>query len=535
MSEHLNHSAPEEIMGCCPRPKASFKAADVKMSTWCPPDKPANATVLPEKRRLDAQTKDAARNCEFVHGAIQHNVEAAVGDNLRIKPMPSREVLNLTPAQHWTFIQSIKQLFKLDTESKSKHVDITGHNSLTELAALHLRTYLTTGESLAAFYWRQEDDSAPFKTCVGLIDPGRLRTPDKLKTDVSSRVVAGIDYATDGHPLGYYIHDYHLNDPRRITNRESYEYVETRNALGREQIVHCYHQTSPELSRGVSQFACALRTIQKMEKYTDAQIESAIIQTMIAATIESDMPDVGDILDVGTEHHDANSRMAYMDEAISYHNENDFSFNGSKVVRLYDKEKLKINTPGKFSQNYESFSKSMWAGVARCFGLSLETLTQDWSNTSFSGARAGFLSMWRHIEWLRATVPADFAHKFYCVWLEEQLANGRLTIPGLTPVQAWLAFQENRDAFTAAKFFGSARDEIDREKTAKAYIAEDELGVFTLERYCNEVLGEDWCDVKEQQIIEELYCSDLRTQYGLPPEPPRERRPASDLVETDER
>lgn len=514
-----NQTASEEIMGCCPRPTASYKSADVRMSNnWFPPDRSANDTVLPEKRRIDAQTKDAARNCEFIDGAIRHNTEAAIGDQLRIKPMPERDVLGLDAAQHWEFIQRIKKLYKRDTESKSNWVDITGRNSATELWYMHTRNFLSCGESLALFYWRDDDTLAPFRTSIGMIDVGRLRTPNDFDND--KNVIAGIRYDSNGAAEGYYIHDYHINDSRRLTDGlDRYEYIPARDDLGREQVVHCYHQTSPELSRGVSQFACALRTIKKMEKYTDAQIESAIIQTMIAATIESDMPDAGDILNVGDVGEDPEAcRNQYMRESIDYHNENNFTFNGSKVVKLYDKEKFKLSTAGKFANNYEDFSKSMWAGVARCFGLSLETFTQDWGDTSFSGARAGFLSMWRHIEWLRSTVPADFAHRFYCVWLEEQIANGRLLVPGMSPGEAWIAFQANRDAFTGAKFFGSARDEIDREKTAKAYQVEKELGVFTEERYCNEVLAEDWCDVKEQQIIEELFCQSLREQYGLAPE-----------------
>lgn len=511
-------SASEEIIGPCPAKKPIFKGADSRIKSTAAPDGPAN-NMLRDKKRLDAETSDVVRNCELVAGAVQHNVQAAVGERLRLKPMPCRDLLGLNPREYFGLVQNIKKRFRYHTESKNNWVDITGHNNLTELAYQHTYTQLVKGESLAAFYWRNDNTRAPFRSAVGMIDTGRLRTPDDKKADTDNNIIQGIDFTQGGYPRGYYIHDYHCNDVNRYkTGGDPYTYVRARNELGREQILHSFHQTSPGLSRGISAVSCALRTIKKMEQYTDAQIESAIIQTMIAATIESDMPDTGDILGVGEDSEPMTGSYGFMCDSIGYHEKNDFTFNGSIVPKLYNHESLNIQTPGRFAQDFEAFSKSMWTGVARCFGLSLETFTQDWGDTSYSGARAGFLSMWRHVEWLRATIAADFAQRFYCVWLEEQIITGGIEIPGMRPIDAWLLFQDNRDEFAYSKFYGAARDEIDRERTAKAYIAEKELGVFTRERYCNEVLGEDWCDVKEQQIIEELYCSDLREEYGLPEE-----------------
>ena len=154
--------------------------------------------------------------------------------------------------------------------------------------------------------------------------------------------------------------------------------------------------------------------------------------------------------------------------------------------------------------------------MARCLGLSLEEFLQRWDRTNFSGARAGKLTVWRHIEAQRANSVWDFLQRLYCLLVEDLILQGYITLPGTTSaLEGWLLFLERREEIVCASWFGSPKDEIDRAKTADAYLAEKELGVATLERYCNEILGVDWEENLEQIIYEVKRRYDLLFECGI--------------------
>lgn len=514
----------EHVGTCCNHRKVPTKTAyagadsRLDLTKWHPVDTAADLEVRCDRRIIKARAKDVARNEPIIAGAIQHQIDAAIGTQLRLKPDPDGIELNWTETQTAAAISSIKRKWRRDTLSKSNWFDVTGHNNLLELAALHTRTYLIRGESFALVSWRQENTAAPFRTVVQIIDPDRVCTPTGMESDET--IKDGIQYSEAGYALGYWIADKHPKDPTFRGRRGDWTYRRARNDVGRQLVIHTYNKNTPELSRGVSELASCLKTIKKLEIYTTAEIEKAIVQSMVAATITSDMPNAHEILTVDNQETD--SCLQHMQDRKIFHDANTFTFDGAKVPLLFNGEKLNLEyQKGNAADQFEGFSNIMWTNIARCFGLSREILTQDWSKTNYSGARAGMLSMWRRIEALRVEVPGDFLHRVYCAWLEDMIGNGEIAVPKYDdPTTAWLHFQINRDAYTHAQIRGPARDEIDRAKTADAYLAEQELGVFTLDRYCDQVLGEEYEDVIRQQCLEEVRVNEIRAECGLEPLPP---------------
>jgi hypothetical protein len=94
--------------------------------------------------------------------------------------------------------------------------------------------------------------------------------------------------------------------------------------------------------------------------------------------------------------------------------------------------------------------------------------------------------------------------KAYALFIEDMIMQGKLILPGTTTaMEGWLYFLEHKAELTAVEFFGASKDEIDLAKSAEFYIAQKELGVFTHDSICNEMLDEDWED-RYDQIIDEV-------------------------------
>jgi capsid protein len=292
------------------------------------------------------------------------------------------------------------------------------------------------------------------------------------------------------------------------------------------QVVHTYQQRQPNMVRGIMQIAACMKTLRCVDRFTTAQIETAILQSLVAFTVESDIPNaVQQMLGAvqGTQMESAalkavkeheNFRKGYRDAG------NKLQIDNTIVPHLVSGERLNMQGLSMSGANFGEFMDVMFTLIARCCGISKEYLTQDWSKTNFSGARAGMLVVYRDIEQFRLRCPTVLAQAIYACWLEDSILDGQIPIPNYPdPAQAWLYFAANRQMLSGSEWRGPAKDEIDRAKVAQWFIGEQTLGVYTVERYCDEVLHTYWEDVAQQQCIEEVRWNKIRADHGLPPLP----------------
>ena len=111
--------------------------------------------------------------------------------------------------------------------------------------------------------------------------------------------------------------------------------------------------------------------------------------------------------------------------------------------------------------------------------MSVEQVTQDWSRTNYSSARASLAETWKTLMRRRADFCTNTATPWYATWLWEAMDRGQLPLPAGAP-----AFVEAQSAYAGAKWLGPARGYID------GVVAEvhPEQGV-TVESTCSLVQG----------------------------------------------
>lgn len=522
--------------------RASYKGAEQRFKNreWRPRPTIARDIVEREGQIIAGRSEDVYRNCAMIEAGIQNHVDNAIGsgDRWTLKPEPDGEAIGLDAKDTTELVRRIKKLWNRYNRSHRKWFDAEGKRNAGQLARLYGRTYLWRGDAVGLIQWNRSENR-PFRTTVSIIDPGRVANPLKglgvVGNSSNPNVVGGVDHTDAGFARGYYIHDVapNANGAAHMLHRNrksQVRYVRRRNALGRDQVVHVHRDHVAELARGVSALVGCLSEVKCLEKYTEATLEAAILQTIVALTIESDYDDALGVFGEDEDGNPISPDMGYMKEASGFHAKMaalgaDLSFDERvKAVRLWNKEKLNMQSPEQPVAQYGPFVQQIYQGIARCLGHTYASFTQDWKNTNFSGGRAGFMAVNRFVESFRFDAPEHLSMCQYGSWIEDVITSGELQVPNMDIIEASISFYADRDSWSMGRFRGPAREEIDRAKQAAAFLTEDKLGAFTLDRYCDTVIGDDWQNVVSQQCVEEQYINDERARCGLAPLPPRDPR-----------
>lgn len=517
-------------------------------------------------RELAELSKHATRNNELLQGAYELKLNSALGTRMRMRPTPCLETLGISEQQMEEFSEwqrATKKRFYKDVYD-STWCDATREMNLQQQARLYGQNVLERGEGFATIFKRAEGTAAPYRTMARVLDPCNIRTPTTLSEHKvypgNLQVHQGVLLRSLNHaPVGYYVHARHPDDLPHLyqttvgargrqqqtggedplkrrgssANQDPFQYVNKYSRFGRQQVVHSHTKRQAGMVRGIMHAATCLRTINCFSRYTEAQLETAILRSMIAFTIESDIPTaVHQILGTPPPSvtEDATALSPQIKAISEYQNlrngfrdaGNQIDINGTIVPHLLSGEHLNAVNFANGNSDIREFYDVMFTLIARCLGLSKEMLTQDWSRTSYSGARAGLLSAWRSIRQFAVDGPEEFLRAFYACWFEDTLLDGstRLPLNNAAPEQQWLFFVANRHRLGSSVWYGPAKDEIDRAKAAQWFVLEQTLGAYTVERYCNQMLEEDWEDVMEQQAREESRVNQIRANHGLPPLPP---------------
>jgi lambda family phage portal protein len=187
---------------------------------------------------------------------------------------------------------------------------------------------------------------------------------------------------------------------------------------------------------------------------------------------------------------------------------------GANVNFLQPGESVQLTRAEHPSNGYESFARFGLHNLAAALGVTAEQLTQDWSKTNLSSARAALAEMWRLLAMDRADFAAGFMAPWYMAWLEEAFEKDMITLPANAP-----AFDAAREAWTACRWIAPAKGFLDPEKDAIAAGLRMANNLSTLEREASEQ-GYDYRDIIEQRARERAEMAEA----GLDPDA---ARPAS--------
>jgi len=501
------------LIGGGTQPQASAHGSedrtDQTLARWMPMLQSPDDEAIEGWETSVGRLRELIRENGITSGLVQTQLDSVIGPDLMLVPKPDYRYLRLSAEWAREFsaeVQTKWRSYAYDPEHRihaSRVLDFPG------LLRQGYRSRMMSGEIVATAEWI-ERSNWPYRTAVQPIDPERVSTPAGKIDDPGLR--HGIVKDRFGAPVGAFIRSAHPNDSTNLRGQFRWRFVRRETEFGRLQLIHIFDQERPSQSRGRTGLLSGIKQIKMLERWQSTAMQAAIINSMYAAVIESsvDHPEVMAALGAQSE----SALSAYLTDALEYHSGTDkVKFDGSKIAHLFPGEKLNMTSVKQPVAAFEQFERAALRHIAAATNTSYEQLSKDYTNTTFSSARASMLEAWKFVLSERYHVANRYASIIYTLWLEDAISSGEIQVPG--GFGAFMAPGAKR-AFTQAKWIGPGREEIDPVKRANATGIDISLGLTSHEEEAAE-RGRHLEEIIDEQVA--LYQNYLAK--GVPEETAR--------------
>ncbi|MCB2190343.1 MAG: phage portal protein [Deltaproteobacteria bacterium] len=511
------------------RPGAvAHQAADLTdraLATWLPALSSADAEILPEFGPLTSRSRDLERNHPMVAGVVQTYADGIVGPKgLRFSSKP--DYLRLGKDRQWAaeLARQIEALWREATESTD--IDASRTQNLAGLTDTALRGVLLSGGVLALPRWDKTGRrGSRFKTYLQLVEIDRLSNPQEAPD--SDRLRGGIELDREGAPVAYYVRKAHPGDAHlagaslwpytrrlrtapggvilgtaNLMSAYEWERIPARTPWGRPRVLHLFRKTRPGMTRGKTFLAPIMADLKMLGHYKQTEMRAAIVNAMVAAFVETPLPE--ELLSqlFGDIEPDALSDLLAQRQAARP------GLNGGAILSLYPGEKLESFNPNRPAGNYAPFVDKLLSEVAVGLNLAPSIFLKDFRQNNYSSARADALESWRFFRNLTQFLASYWNGQILRLYMEEWVNDGLLPIDP----EDYYQFPA---AYCRGRWDGPPRGNIDPVKEATADKIKLETGTTTLEDVCAKD-GSDWEEIQDQQALEHQRAA----EKGLPFSPP---------------
>ncbi len=133
-----------------------------------------------------------------------------------------------------------------------------------------------------------------------------------------------------------------------------------------------------------------------LDTLQNTQLQSAIVKAMYAATIESEL-DTQTAMDfiLGADNKEQQNKFTgWLAEMASYYSAAPVRLGGAKVPHLMPGDSLNLQSPPNADNGYSVFEQSLLRYISAGLGVSFEQLSRNYSQMSYSTARAAPSRSW---------------------------------------------------------------------------------------------------------------------------------------------
>lgn len=487
-------------------PGLPYDAADIygqRMQGWNPPLFSADTERSPWRNRIVSRVRDLVRNDGWASGAVTRVLDNAVGVTLRPISKPDyRFLAHITGNSAFDATWAHEFARAVDSNWRSWANDPLLFNDaermLTFSQQMHLafRHLIVDGDALAHIPWLEENiglGRARYGTAVQIIDPDRLSNPQNQFDLKNMR--NGVEINDAGVPIAYHIRNAHECDWYSASEAVTWSRIPRETSWGRPQVVHFFeHHRGGQHTGGTGMLTPVLQRLKMLIKYDGAEMDSAILNAIFAAYIESPYDEgmTAEALEGGDE-----TLGAYQEMRGVFHKQHNISMQGSRLPILFPGEKINTVTAARPASNFREFERATLNNIASGAGLAPMQLSNDWSDVNYSSARGALLEAWKTMKRRREEFSIGFASPVRLAWLEESMEADNLPLPAGAP-----GFLEARHAYARCRWLGPGRGWIDPVAERQGAILGMDSALSTLEDECAENEGRDWEENVAQRAIE---------------------------------
>lgn len=484
-----------------------------EMGDWLPWIRSPDSEINIYRDRMVARQRDLARNDGWVAGAIDRILDNTIGSQLRLVAKPDYRALarrfskKFDAVWQHEFRQAAEAEWRTYSEDVGRYNDLSRQMTIGQQFRLNLRHKLIDGEALTLTYWRDDRvglGRANFATCFLVVDPDRLSNPYEMID--SEKMRSGVELDDDGVPVAYHVRRAHQNDWYNAVESMQWERIEREDFDGWQRVIHDYDRQRAGQSRGVSVFAPVLSRLKMLARYYGVELQAAVIASVFGTYVTSPYDEI--MVQDALETDNANFGW-YQQFRTDWNERRPAMLGDARVPALAPGEKIETIAAERPHGEFSPFAHEMLRSLAAVLGISAEQVTQDYSQTNYSSARAAIVEAEKTYRRRVMDFNANTATPVYAAWMHEGMERGLFddVMPNDAP-----SFLEARTAFSRCHWLGPPKGWVDPTAERQGAILGLDAGFSTLEEECA-AQGMDWEENLEQRAREKKKMDDL----GLPP------------------
>ena len=472
---------------------------------------------------LRQRSRDAYMGIPTASAALKTLCTNVVAGGLIPSPQIDAEVLGLTREQAEELQGKIMREFALWADTTE--CDADGLGNFYKLQQLAYMGFLMNGDSFALLPFKERPGSQ-YATKVQIIEADRICSPDgydRLVPDyVRGRhvhsIVQGVETDEAGMVVAYWICNRHPHSSLAVQNGMlEWTRVEAYGAAGRHNVLHVMTRERAGQLRGVPILAPVLETLKQLGRYTQAEIDAAVISAYFTVLVKPASVQTG--LPVGQYI----PKEAQVDSA----DPGSIEMGQGTILSLNPGDDVAFADPTHPNTAYNAFFDAMIKEIGAGMEIPPEVLEKQFTQ-NFSAARGALNEFWRVCDVKRDDFVDSFCQPIYEQFLAEAVARGRIQAPGFFSDPAI------RKAYCACVWPGPARTSLNPVQEVSAALQRVEAGFSTAQRETAEMTGGDYMRNMEQRMMEAEKMRQLREILNPAPppaptpEPQKEQEPPGD-------
>ena len=393
----------------------------------------------------------------FARGLIRRLVTNVINTGLELEAMPDADLIpdiSEEQAQDWS--ENTEKRFTIWGENPEL-CDYAGRQTYSQLQAEAWRESLIEGDILVRLHVDRVDRGTGLPK-IDLIKGGRVRTPMEKIGD--PRIVEGVERDARGRHIAFYVTDDEGNSTR----------VPARSRTGR-RIAWLYYGSDKRTDevRGTPLLGIILQSLKELDRYRDAELRAAVVNSILAMYIQKDADKMGSRAVEGGATHATRLQSAGPDgEAREFRI-------GQQVPGVVFEELQKGEVPHSFNTsrpnvNMGAFEEAVLSAIAWSSEIPPEILVLQFGS-NYSASKAASSEFNIYLIKVRKDFGISFCQPAYVEWLLTETMLGRIDTPGL--VESWRDPQQyvTLGSWVKATWGGVIKPSIDLGKDVKAMIS----------------------------------------------------------------
>jgi len=448
--------------------------------------------IIRDLPMLRSRSRDQMRNAPVALGALNTKVGSVVGTGLTYTPAINATVLGLDEEEAAAWSADTKMRF--DAWANSPDCSLDRRLNFYGIQDLSYRSQLESGDTFVLTP-RVSRVAKAARLALQVIEADRVCNPNRAPN--SDTLVDGVEISAEtGEAVAVHIAKRH---PGEGAGANSWEKRTVRgDSTGRLNVIHLFDVIRPGQVRGVPWIAPIIEPLKQLGRWTDAELNAAVVSGMFSVFIKMDPDAFHDLFD-------EDAQGAIVDKASNWSGE----LESAKAINLLPGEEVQTNSPGRPNPAFDPFWMAMVRQIGMALEMPIEVLTMHFQS-SYSAARAALLMAWKAFRKNRDRLATYLCQPVFELWLADEVSAGRIRAPG------FFASDLVRAAWCGAVWTGDGPGSIDPGKEVDAAEKRIAIGISTKDAESIAYDGLSW-EGKHKQRVKEIRAEQRDGIYSPPP------------------